>query len=76
MHLTSQASPKCLLYVLECRSSSRLCFKFLMFCAIWYHLYNLKIVKNAHGGVLLLVKLQVNLTYFNQTNNSKQTGIY
>ena len=26
--------------------------------AIWYHLYNLKNVKNAHGGVLLLVKLQ------------------
>ena len=27
--------------------------------AIWYHLYNLKNVKNIHGGVLLLVKLQV-----------------
>ena len=27
-----------------------------MFCAIWYHLYNLKNVKNTHGGVLLLVK--------------------
>ena len=27
-------------------------------CAIWYHLYNLKIVKNTHGGVLLLVKLK------------------
>ena len=26
--------------------------------AIWYHLYNLKNVKNTHGGVLLLVKLQ------------------
>ena len=25
---------------------------------IWYHLYNLKNVKNIHGGVLLLVKLQ------------------
>ena len=24
-------------------------------CAIWYHLYNLKNVKNIHGGVLLLV---------------------
>ena len=23
--------------------------------AIWYHLYNLKNVKNTHGGVLLLV---------------------
>ena len=29
-----------------------------MFCAIWYHLYNLKNVKNTHGGVLILVKLQ------------------
>ena len=26
-----------------------------MFCAIWYHLYNLKNVKNTHEGVLLLV---------------------
>ena len=31
----------------------------LMFCVIWYHLYNLKNVKNIHGGVLLLIKLQV-----------------
>ena len=23
-----------------------------MFCAIWYHLYNLKNVKNIYGGVL------------------------
>ena len=27
------------------------------FCAIWYHLTNLKNVKNTHGGVLLLVTL-------------------
>ena len=25
--------------------------------AIWYHLYNLKNVKNIHGGVLLRLKL-------------------
>ena len=25
-------------------------------CAIWYHLYNLKNVKNTHGEVLFLVK--------------------
>ena len=31
----------------------------VMHCAIWYHVYNLKHVKNTHGGrVLLLVKLQ------------------
>ena len=33
--------------------------KYVMHCAIWYHLYNFKNVKNTHGGVLLLVKLQV-----------------
>ena len=32
---------------------------YVMRCAIWYHLYNLKNVENTHGGVLLLVKLQV-----------------
>ena len=30
----------------------------VMRCAISYHFYNLKYVQNAHGGVLLLVKLQ------------------
>ena len=29
-----------------------------MLCAMWYHLHNLKNVKNSHGGVLLLLKLQ------------------
>ena len=33
-------------------------------CAIWYHLYNLKNVKNIHGGVLLLVKLQASACNF------------
>ena len=31
---------------------------YVMFCAIWYHLCNLKNMKNTHEGVLLLVKLQ------------------
>ena len=26
-----------------------------MLCAIWHHLYNLKNVKNTHGGLLLLL---------------------
>ena len=30
----------------------------LELCKIWYHLCKLKKVKNTHGGVLLLVKLQ------------------
>ena len=33
-------------------------FTYVMRCAIWYHLYSLKNVKNTHGGVLLFVKLQ------------------
>ena len=30
----------------------------VMPCAIWYHLCNLKNVKNTHGGLLLLVEMQ------------------
>ena len=30
-----------------------------MLCTVWYNLYNLRNVKNTYGGVLLLVKLQV-----------------
>ena len=37
---------------------SRNAFHYLMLCAIWYNLYNLRKVKNSHGGVLLLLKLQ------------------
>ena len=29
----------------------------VMFCAILYHLCNLKKMENTHGGVLILVKL-------------------
>ena len=35
-----------------------------MLCAIWYHLYNLKNVKNTHNGMLLLGKLQAEATLF------------
>ena len=31
---------------------------YVMRCAIWYHLYNLKNVKTPIGGVVLLLKLQ------------------
>ena len=41
-----------------------------MQCAIWYHLYNLKNVKNTHGGVLLLVKLQAEVCNFNTKSNT------
>ena len=30
----------------------------VMVCAIWYHLYKLKSVKNTHGGVIFLVEIQ------------------
>ena len=33
--------------------------KKVMRCAIWYHVHNLKNMKNTHGGVLLLVSLQL-----------------
>ena len=39
-------------------------FLFVMSCAIWYHLYNYKNVKNTHGGMLILVKLQVAASNF------------
>ena len=39
----------------------------VMFCTIWYHLYNFKNVKNTHGGVLLLVKLQTTPTLLKVT---------
>ena len=40
-----------------------------MRCAIWYHLCNSKNVKSTHGGVLILVKLQVSVLNF--TNGTK-----
>ena len=33
-------------------------FLYVVHCAIWYRLYNLKNVKTTHGGMLILVKLQ------------------
>ena len=56
-----------------------------MLCAIWYHLYNLKNMRNTHGGELLLVKLQAPaflhecfsrfLTYENDTKSRKASHI-
>ena len=39
-----------------------------MRCTIWYHLYNLKNVKNSHGGMLILVMLQASACNFTKTN--------
>ena len=41
-----------------------------MLCSIWYHLYNLRNVKNIQGGVLLLVKLEALGCNFTKSNNS------
>ena len=49
----------------------------MMRWAIWYHLYNLKIMKNTHGGVLNLILLKLTLLhgcfprFSNCTNGSK-----
>ena len=37
-------------------------------CAIWYHLCNLKNLKNTHEGVLILVKLQAPACNFTKIN--------
>ena len=44
-----------------------------MRCAVWYHLYNLKNVKNIHGGVLLKVTLLHGCfsRFLNCTNRTK-----
>ena len=45
-----------------------------MLCAIWCHLYNLKNVKNTHGGVLLIKVTLLHGTFWrflNYTNGNK-----
>ena len=39
-----------------------------MSCVFWYRLYNLKNMKNIHGGMLLLVKLQDSPCNFTKSN--------
>ena len=43
-------------------------YSYVMRCAIWYHLNNLKNENNTHWGVLLLVKLQVSSCNFTKSN--------
>ena len=40
----------------------------VMRCKFWYHLYNLKNVKNTYGGVSILVKLQAEACSFTKIN--------
>ena len=42
--------------------------QYVMCCVIWYHLYSFKNVKNTHGGVLILVKLQAPVCNFTKSN--------
>ena len=44
---------------------------FVVCCAIWYHLHNLKNMKNTHWGVFLLVNLQVFLRFLYYANGTK-----
>ena len=47
---------------MTCKAMSILDITYVLLRAIWYHLYNLKNVKNTHGGMLLLVKSQASDT--------------
>ena len=49
--------------------------KIVVRCAIWQHLYNFKKVKNTHGGVLILVKLQAKAKQSNNLNPFPQISI-
>ena len=42
--------------------------KYVIFCAIWYHFYKVKNVKNTHGGVARLVKLQAKACSFTKSS--------
>ena len=44
--------------------------EFVMRCAIWYHLNNLKNVKNTYGGLLPLVKLHALTCNFTKSSTS------
>ena len=46
-------------------------FSNVMRCAIWYHLFNLKNVKNTHEGVLLLTKVTLLHGWFLRFRNSQ-----
>ena len=48
--------------------------KYVIFCAIWYHFYKVKNVKNTHGGVARLVKLQAKACSF--TKSSTLPGVF
>ena len=59
----------CILLSINCMCTlSEIGWKYVMLCAVWYHLCNLENVKSTHGGVLLLVKLQALASNFTKSN--------
>ena len=46
--------------------------KYVMHCAIRHYLYNLKNVRNVHGGVLLLVEMLASACNFTKSNTPPQ----
>ena len=47
---------------MTCKAMSILDITYVLLRAIWCHLHSLKYVKNTHGGMLILVKLQASDT--------------
>ena len=47
-----------------------------MFCTTWYHQYNFTNVKNTHGGVLPLVKLQASVCNFTISNTTHECFLH
>ena len=61
------------IYVHRLKYWSRIAPLYVMRCAIWYYLYNLKNMKNTHGRVLLLA--HVFWRFLNFTNGTKSRNV-
>ena len=49
--------------------------KLVLHESIWHNLYNLKDMKNTHGSVILLVKLQASTSNFS-ISNTPSMGVF
>ena len=52
---------------------------YVVYCTIWYHLYNLKNVENTHGGVLILdgcFSCFLNCTNGTKSRNASQMSFF
>ena len=43
---------------------------YVMVCAVWNYLHDLKNVKNTHGGMILKVKLQIKVCNVTKSNTA------